>query len=125
MRTAFGKAVLVMCCTSVVFVGGALGSEGRELGTHPSMTPQEVRISVTDAGFVPSSIVVKKGVPITVLITRKTDQTCAMQAVFPSIKKRVDLPLGKAVRVALPAQSAGHLSYSCGMEMLHGELVFK
>ena len=125
MRTVIGRAVLAMCWASLVFVGVALGSEGRELRTRPSKTPQEVRISVTDAGFVPASIVVKKGVPITVLITRKTDQTCAMQAVFPSIKKRVDLPLGKAVRVALPAQSAGHLSYSCGMEMLHGELVFK
>jgi plastocyanin domain-containing protein len=86
---------------------------------------QEVKIAVTEAGFVPSSVTVKEGVRIILLVTRKTDQTCATQAVFPSIKKPVDLPLNKVVRVALPAQSAGSLSYACGMGMLHGEVVVK
>ena len=86
---------------------------------------REVKISVTEAGFVPASVTVKKGVPFVLVVTRKTDQTCAKQAVFASIGKAVELPLNKAVRVSFPAQSAGRLSYACGMDMLRGELVVR
>ena len=85
--------------------------------------PQQVSIAVTEAGFVPASVTVRRGVPIVLLVTRTTDQTCATQAVFPTIHKTVELPLNKAVRVALAAQPAGRVNFACGMGMYHGALV--
>jgi plastocyanin domain-containing protein len=103
----------------------AVGHERASGRPGKSAKTQEVKIAVTEAGFVPSTVTVKKGVPIVLVMTRQTDQTCATQAVFAVIKKTVDLPLNKPVRVALPAQSAGSLSYVCGMGMLHGEVVVR
>lgn len=84
-----------------------------------------MKISVTQAGFEPASFKVKKGVPILLIITRKTDRTCAKQAVFPSLGKTVDLPLNQAVRVELPAQAEGRLRYACEMDMFAGELIIR
>ena len=114
----FGIAVVGLLGSGVA-MGHGKGSNHKE----KRMKPQEVRIAVTEAGFVPATVSVKQGVPIDLMITRKTDQTCATQAVFPSLDKTVDLPLNKVVRVALPAQPAGRLSYACGMGMLRGEVV--
>ncbi len=90
-------------------------------GHHPKS--QQVKVSVTEEGFVPATISVKKGVPIVLLLTRKTENTCATQAVFKAIDKTVDLPLNKTVRVSLPAQSGGRMAFACGMGMFTGELV--
>ncbi|HMI89716.1 MAG TPA: hypothetical protein VK509_00055, partial [Polyangiales bacterium] len=41
-----------------------------------------VEMEVTEAGFVPANIKVKKGKPVELLITRKTDATCAKDIVI-------------------------------------------
>ena len=125
MRAIIGRVSLGVGATCLLLAGVAWGHAKGAHQAHKPARAQVVKISVTQAGFEPRSIVVKKGVPITLVITRKTDQTCATQAVFPAINKTVELPLGRAVRVALPAQLAGHLSYACGMDMIRGELVVK
>lgn len=123
MRASAGRASVGIVLVCSLVAGAAFGHERGEKHGRKSARPQEVKISVTQAGFEPATVAVKKGLPIVLVITRKTDQTCATQAVFPSIERTVDLPLNKSVRVALPAQSAGHLSYACGMGMFHGVLV--
>ena len=118
---------LVLGAVAILLLGSA-AAHGLETNARPAARqakPEEVRIAVTPEGFVPSTVSVRKGVPIVLVVTRKTDQTCATQAVFPVIGKTVDLPLNTPVRVALPAQSAGRLSFACGMGMLHGELIVK
>ena len=125
MRVSIGTLSVAVSLGCFLVAGAAFGRGERNPVVRKSARPQEVKISVTRAGFEPATLVVKQGVPIVLVITRKTDQTCATQAVFPSIGKAVDLPLDRAVRVALPAQSAGRLSYACSMDMHHGELVVK
>ena len=123
MRASVGRASVGVVLACSLVAGAAFGHEKSEKHGHKSARPQQVKISVTQAGFEPATVAVKKGVPIVLVITRKTDQTCATRAVFPSIDRTVDLPLNKSVRVVLPAQSAGRLSYACGMGMFHGVLV--
>ena len=55
----------------------------------------EVPISVTENGFEPSRIEVKHGQPVTLLVTRKTDQTCATEFVVPSRGITQSLPLNQ------------------------------
>ena len=115
------KRLGVLCLT----LGSLLGASGGwARATHPAR-PQQVKVSVTEAGFVPAAIAVRKGVPIILLVTRKTEKTCAKQAVFPSLGKTFDLPLNKTISVSLPAQDAGRLSFACGMGMLKGEIVVR
>ena len=56
-------------------------------------------------------------------MTRKTDQTCAKEIVFPDQGIRKALPLNEAVEIALPATSKGEITYICGMNMLSGKVV--
>lgn len=125
MRINIRKVGLYAAILCLVGAHFAFGQERGAVRPGKKAKPQEVRIAVTEAGFVPNTVSVKKGVPIVLVVTRMTDQTCATQAFFPVINKTVDFPLNKPVRVALPARSAGNLSYACGMGMLHGEIVVK
>ncbi|MEP7027560.1 MAG: cupredoxin domain-containing protein [Candidatus Eisenbacteria bacterium] len=84
---------------------------------------QEVSLTVTDAGFEPAQITVAKDRPITLSITRKTDQTCAREIVFKDLDLKRDLPLNEEVRIDLPARPSGTLNYACGMDMIKGSLV--
>src|ERR1700753_2719880 len=58
-----------------------------------------IKMTVTKKGVRPDSIQVKRGQPLHLLITRKTDETCATEILFEGNKDSVDLPLGKEVAV--------------------------
>ena len=120
------RGIMVGVVSSCLLMAGvALAHEKASEHVHKPVRPQVVKISVTSAGFEPATLKVKKGVPIVLLITRKTDRTCAKQAVFSSLGKTVDLPLDQVVRVELPAQTAGRLGFACAMDMYRGELVIQ
>ena len=86
---------------------------------------QEVQISVTEKGFEPARTFVHKGEPITLVVERKTDQTCAKEIVLQGLNIRKALPLNQAVRIGpLPADVIGDsLGYACGMNMYTGVIV--
>lgn len=85
----------------------------------------EVRVQVTDAGFVPASVTFAKGRPGVLVITRKVEATCATEAVFAETGMKYDLPLGQDVRIAIPTDSARTLHYACGMDMYKGQVEVK
>lgn len=85
--------------------------------------PARFELAVTDSGFVPAIITVPAGKPIMLVVTRKTDQTCAREIVFPEQGIRKALPLNEAVEIALPASPKGEMDYVCGMDMLKGIVV--
>lgn len=86
-------------------------------------TVHRVAITVTDKGFQPERIVVKKGDPLELVVTRKTDDTCAKKIMIPDLKVKVALPLNEAVTLRLTPTKAGELKYVCGMDMVTGMLV--
>ncbi|HEY2923629.1 MAG TPA: cupredoxin domain-containing protein, partial [Candidatus Eisenbacteria bacterium] len=79
-----------------------------------SSAPTRFEIAVTDAGFVPGTITVPAGKPVTLVVTRKTDQTCAKEIVFPDQGIRKPLPLNEAVEISLPASPGREVTYVCG-----------
>jgi plastocyanin domain-containing protein len=87
--------------------------------------PSRFEIAVTDAGFVPGTITVPAGKPVTLVVTRKTDQTCAKEIVFPDQGIRKPLPLNEAVEISLPASPGREVTYVCGMNMLSGKVLVK
>ncbi|HYJ33154.1 MAG TPA: cupredoxin domain-containing protein [Candidatus Binatia bacterium] len=84
--------------------------------------PQTVKVSVTDAGFVPSELKVKNGVPVVLLVTRTTDETCAKEIVIPDQHIRRALPLNQPVAITFTPEKRGAIKYACGMEMVSGTL---
>ena len=80
-------------------------------------------ISVTDTGFAPASITIPAGKPVTLVVTRKTDQTCVKEIVFPDQGIRKPLPLNEAVEISLPASPKGEMTYVCGLNMISGKVL--
>ena len=89
-----------------------------------SATAHDVQLTVTDRGFEPSETFIPRGQAVTLVVTRKTDQTCATEIVIPRLGTRQALPLNQAVRIEIPAGAATDtLSYACGMNMITGTII--
>jgi len=86
---------------------------------------RRIEITVTDAGFVPAHVEVPRGQPVTLVFTRRSDKTCAIDVhlVLPD-GARIDeqLPLGTPVEIPLQLDRAGEITYACGMDMIHGTI---
>jgi len=83
---------------------------------------QVVELSVTNEGFVPSQVTVKAGKPVKLVVTRRTDRTCATEIVMKDLGVKEQLPLDKPVTVNIPPKAAGNYRYACGMDMIAGVL---
>ena len=94
-------------------------------GCAPRAAMPPVAIAVTDEGFVPAVVVVPRGKPVTLIVTRRTDRTCSTEMAFGPPEQRYDLPLGKPVRIELAAGVTDTMRYACGMDMLRGMIVAK
>ena len=104
-------------------VGLAAGCSGAPKTVGDGST--RVAIQVTEDGFVPAEVTVPAGKPVTLVVTRKTDRTCATELVMAAKGIRQTLPLGKAVEVKFTPDSAGVLRYACGMDMITGRVIVK
>jgi len=106
----------------IAIVGAAL----LETGCGASKpAPNEYSIRVTDEGFVPAELSVPKGTPITLVVTREADETCASDLVIEGSGRSVALPLHKSVRIPLPNGVTDTLRYACAMDMYRGTVVAK
>ena len=79
-----------------------------------------VNMEVTEDGYVPAKIKALKGEKLRLVITRKTDRTCAKEIVIKEHGINKPLPLGKTVTVELTPKASGELKYACGMDMISG-----
>jgi len=94
-----------------------------DAAAKPSGNVRTIEIAVTSEGFVPAEVRVTKGEKVKLVVTRKTDRTCATALVMKDKGINVGLPLNHPVTVALTADKKGELKYACPMDMITGKLV--
>jgi plastocyanin domain-containing protein len=82
-----------------------------------------IKMTVTKKGFQPDKITVKKGQPLHLLVTRKTEETCATEIEIQDTKISQDLPLNKEVAVDYTPTKSGEIRYACSMGMVGGTMV--
>ena len=102
-------------------------ADGKAAKEAPKDAPKEankggqtVQMQVTDKGFEPANVTVKKGEPVTLVITRTTERTCATEIVIDDYGVNTKLPLNKAVTVTFTPKTAGDLKYGCAMGKMVG-----
>jgi plastocyanin domain-containing protein len=110
LRFAFAVLPLLAIACSGASAGGESAAPQR--GT--------LQMLVTEAGFEPSSVKVKRGEPLELVITRKTDSTCAKEIVIDEYGINTPLPLNTAVKVAFTPTKSGELKYGCAMDKMIG-----
>ena len=57
------------------------------------------------------------------VVTRKTDATCARELVIQDQGIRKELPLDNPVAIDFTPQKSGEIRYACGMGMIGGVLL--
>ena len=106
-----------------VIVMAALGCAG---GTpEPTRVHDASRVSITvsDAGFDPGLVTAKRGEPLTMVFTRKTESVCAQEVVIPDHGIRKELSLDEPVEITFIPAVTGHLAFTCGMGMMKGAII--
>ncbi len=81
---------------------------------------EPVQITVTKNGYEPWRVRAWKGVPLTLVVTRTTNETCATEVVLPEYGIDQKLPLGQPVSITFTPTRAGEVRYSCAMNMFQG-----
>ena len=77
-----------------------------------------VAIAVTEEGFVPPNIALRKGEPVTLRITRTTANTCATELLIAGTEVSLALPLNEAVEVKYTPEKSGRVKFGCAMGMM-------
>lgn len=89
----------------------------------PSVQTRTVKI--TEQGFEPYSLTVRRGVRTQITFLRTTDNTCAKEVVFPDFAIKRELPLNQAVVITLVPKKQGEFRFTCGMNMMNGKLIVR
>ena len=87
---------------------------------------RRIELSVTEDGFTPSKLSVKRGEAVVLAVTRKTDKTCATKVVVHVSKTKTvekELPLDKTVEIPVTFEKTGTLTYACGMGHVSGVIM--
>src|SRR4029077_11392762 len=105
---------------------------GQCLAVYPNAIPkkalqkdQKVTINLTERGYNTSSFRLKKGVRARITFIRRTADECGKEVVIPAYNVRRDLPLDRPVTVTITPRKAGTFTFTCGMDMLRGEVIVR
>lgn len=74
-------------------------------------------------GYVPSTVRLTQGVPARLVFDRQDASRCSEELLIPAFGVRQALPQGRETVVEFTPERAGTFPFTCGMEMLRGELV--
>ena len=86
-------------------------------------TATRVEVAVTSDGFVVANAPkLKAGQPVTLVVTRSVEKTCATDIVLKEFGLSQPLPLNKAVEVSFTPKKAGVVRFACAMDMIAGSL---
>lgn len=115
MRFQHVLMVIALCVPCFLMACPGAGAEGP--------VSNRVEMTVTEKGFEPQNLRVKKGEPVTLIITRKTDATCATEVTVEGTKIKTPLPLNEAVTVTFTPDKSGKLKYGCAMNKMVGGVI--
>jgi plastocyanin len=86
----------------------------------PAGAVRILEMKVTEKGYEPSPLTLKKGEPVKLKITRVTDHTCATEIILKDGAVDIEkaLPLNETVEVEFTPEKTGQLKYGCAMGMM-------
>ncbi len=85
--------------------------------------PRVIELKVTEDGFQPANLTVKKDQPLKLLVTRVTDATCATELLIEGTDIDVKLPLNAPAEIAWTPTTAGKVKFGCAMDKMVGGIL--
>jgi plastocyanin domain-containing protein len=84
---------------------------------------QIIRVDVTDSGYRPDSLHLRRGILTKLIFTRKTESACGRVLVIPRYGVHRELPFNRPVTITLRPRETGSFNFTCGMDMFRGEVI--
>lgn len=84
---------------------------------------QEVTINISDDGYTPDEIRIKKGVPVNVTLKTSNTLGCARAFVVPSLNIQKTLPKTGQDTFSFTPEKTGTIRFSCSMGMYNGKFI--
>ena len=84
---------------------------------------QSATVTLTDKGYQPKSLKLRRGIPARVTFIRKIEETCGKAIAIPQYNIRRELPLNEPVVLEFTPNKPGEFNFTCGMGMLRGTLI--
>jgi plastocyanin domain-containing protein len=115
------KLALQFGVASALLFATLLTGAIHEANAKPKVQTAKVRI--TERGYEPVALKLRRGIPARVTFVRTTDATCAKEIVLPDFNIRRALPLNQPVLVNFTPNTRGTFTFVCGMNMRSGQLI--
>jgi plastocyanin domain-containing protein len=82
-----------------------------------------VRINISQEGYAPAFVSVKKGQTVRLVFWRADANNCGEELVFPALNIKRDIPVRTRVVVTITPRKTGDLAFTCGMDMFRGKIL--
>ena len=112
---AISIVVLLLVCALTPKV------EGRER----RVKLQEATITLTDKGYEPVRLKLRRGIPARLTFVRKFAATCATEIIIEKYNIKRELPINQPVVIEFTPLKSGELEYTCSMKMVGGKFDIK
>lgn len=114
---------------AVLFIGFILWwffGKRKTSETEAIMSDNKQKVEVVvNGGYTPNTVVLKQGVPASIVFDRKDPSGCFSHVMFPDFGVNEELPIGKQHSIDIDTSKPGEYQYACGMNMFHGKVVIK
>lgn len=77
---------------------------------------------IVENGYHPSTILATAGAPLRLVFDRHDEGACTDRVLVPALGIDASLAAHARTTVDLPSLDAGHYDFSCGMQMVHGQI---
>src|SRR5258705_13523337 len=121
-KVFYGAAAMLFLASSLCL---PINVYGQRRAKRKLPAVQKVTIALTEKGYEPSSLKLRRGVPAQLTFIRKVSATCGTQIVISDYDIKRALPLNEPVRVEFTPKKSGTFTFTCGMGMLRGSLIVR
>ena len=119
----FGGIAAMLFLATLLWLPINVHAQRRTKRKLPSV--QKVTVALTQKGYEPASLKLRRGVPAQVTFIRKVSATCGTQIVIADYDIKRALPLNEPVLVEFTPKKTGTFVFTCGMGMLRGALIVR
>lgn len=117
-----GTAVMLLLATSLCL---PINVQAQRRAKRKLPAVQKVTVALTEKGYEPTSLKLRRGIPAQVTFIRKVSATCGTQIVIADNNIKRALPLNEPVLVEFTPKKTGTFAFTCGMGMLRGSLIVR
>jgi len=129
LKKTRNSITVIMFVISILIFGGAgyiryvNSAEPKDVVVKSENSFQEVSMDLTYDGYSPSTINIKKGVPVRWKINAKQISGCTREIMIESLGIKKELQMGENIIEFTAPDNVSELEFSCGMRMVWGKFV--